>query len=100
MAHLSPFVPFGLLWPDLNYFGLVFGLSNTLYNLNICEIDVICVQPSNCQHGLQDCLQRLSDFIGGARYLVRLANHLADVHQLDHIKRRQYVQEAKLHPNV
>ena len=41
-----------------------------------------------------------NDFIGGARYLVRLANHLADVHQLDHIKRRQYVQEAKLHPNV
>ena len=24
-----------------------------------------------------------NDFIGGARYLVRLANHLADVHQLD-----------------
>ena len=40
------------------------------------------------------------DFFGGTRYLVRLANHLADVHQLDHIKRRQYVQAAKLHPNV
>ena len=45
-------------------------------------------------------MQKLSDFIGGARYLVRLANQLADVHQLDHIKRRQYLQEAKLHPNV
>ena len=36
----------------------------------------------------------------GAKYLVRLANHLADVHQLDHIQRRQYLQEAKLQPRV
>ena len=27
----------------------------------------------------------------GAQYLVRLANHLADVYQLDHIQRRQYL---------
>ena len=70
MARLSPFVSFGLvlaflawLWP----FGPVFGLSNTLYNLTICEIVVICVQPSNCQqffeHGLQESLQKLSDFM-------------------------------------
>ena len=26
----------------------------TLYNLTICEKDVICVHPSNCQHGLQE----------------------------------------------
>ena len=36
----------------------------------------------------------------GAKYLVRLANHLADVHQLDRIQRRQYLQEAKLQPKV
>ena len=36
----------------------------------------------------------------GAKYLVRLANHLADVHQLVHIQRRQYLQEAKLQPKV
>ena len=36
----------------------------------------------------------------GAKYLVRLANHLADVHQLDHIQPRQYLQEAKLQPKV
>ena len=36
----------------------------------------------------------------GAKYLVRLANHLADVHQLGHIQRRQYLQEAKLQPKV
>ena len=34
------------------------------------------------------------------KYLVRLANHLADVHQLDHIQRRHYLQEAKLQPKV
>ena len=66
MARLSPFVPFGLvlafqawLWP----FWPVFGLSDTLYNLTICVEDVICVHPSNCQHGLQESLQKLSDFI-------------------------------------
>ena len=36
----------------------------------------------------------------GGKYLVRLAKHLADVHQLDHIQRRQYLQEAKLQPKV
>ena len=36
----------------------------------------------------------------GAKYLVRLANRLADVHQLDHIQRRQYLQEAKLQAKV
>ena len=36
----------------------------------------------------------------GAKYVVRLANHLADVHQLDHIQRRQYLQKAKLQPKV
>ena len=35
-----------------------------------------------------------------AKYLVRLANHLSDVHQLDHIQRGQYLQEAKLQPKV
>ena len=66
MARLSPFVPFGVvlafqawLWP----FWLVFGLSDTLYNLTICEKDVIWLQSSNCQHGLQESLQILSDFI-------------------------------------
>ena len=36
----------------------------------------------------------------GARYLVRLANHLADVHQLDYIQRRQYLQGVKLQTKV
>ena len=45
------------------FFGPVFGLSNTLYYLTICEKDVIWVQSSNYQHGLQESLQKLSDFI-------------------------------------
>ena len=66
MARLSPFVPFGLVlafqaW--LRPFWPVFGLSDTLYNLTICVEDVICIQSSNCQHGLQESLQKLSDFI-------------------------------------
>jgi len=36
----------------------------------------------------------------GAKYLVKLSNHLTDVHQLDHIQRRKYLQEAKLQPKV
>ena len=36
----------------------------------------------------------------GAKYLVRVANHLADVHLLDSIQRRKYLQEAKLQPKI
>ena len=36
----------------------------------------------------------------GAKYLVRLANHLANVHKLDDTQRRKYLQEAKLQPKV
>ena len=36
----------------------------------------------------------------GAKYLVRLANHLANVHKLDHTQRRKYLQEATLQPKV
>ena len=34
----------------------------------------------------------------GAKYLVRLSNHLTDVHGLDYINRRKWSQEAKLQP--
>ena len=33
----------------------------------------------------------------GAIYLVRLSNHLTDVHGLDYINRRKWLQEAKLY---
>ena len=35
-----------------------------------------------------------------AKYLVRLFNHLTDVHGLDYINRRKWLQEAKLQPKV
>ena len=80
MTENGPFVSFCLFWPGFGLsdlvlafltwlwpFGPVFGLSNTLYNLTICEIEVICVQPSNCQQffeqGLQESLRKLSDFM-------------------------------------
>ena len=89
MARLSPVVPFGLvmafqawLWP----FWPVFGLYNLSHRTVIMVYKRVC---RNCP--ISSC---------GAKYLVRLANHLADVHQLDHIQRRQYLQEAKLQPKV
>ena len=36
----------------------------------------------------------------GAKYLVRLSNHLTDVHGLEYINRRKWLQEAKLQPKV
>ena len=36
----------------------------------------------------------------GATYLVKLSNHLTDVHELDYINRRKWLQEAKLQPTV
>ena len=36
----------------------------------------------------------------GAKYLVKLSNHLTDVHRLDYIQRRKWLQEAKLQPKI
>ena len=36
----------------------------------------------------------------GPKYLVKLSNHLTDVHALDYINRRKWLQEAKLQPKV
>ena len=36
----------------------------------------------------------------GANYLIRLSNHLTDVHGLDYINRKKWLQEAKLQPKV
>ena len=35
-----------------------------------------------------------------AKYLVKLFNHLTDVHQLDYSQRRKWLQEVKLQPKV
>ena len=36
----------------------------------------------------------------GAKYLVKLSNHLRDVHELDYINRRKWLQEVKLQPKA
>ena len=36
----------------------------------------------------------------GAKYLVRLSNYLTDVHGLDYINRRKWLQDSKLQPKV
>ena len=36
----------------------------------------------------------------GAKYLVKLSNHLTDVYRLDYIQRRKWLQEAKLQPKI
>jgi len=36
----------------------------------------------------------------GARYLVKLSNHLTAVHGLDYSKRRKRLKEAKLQPKI
>ena len=102
MARLTPFVPFGLVLPFqawLWIFWPVFSLSDTLYNLFAKKMSfafsnrtVNMVYKRVCRNcPISSCR---------AKYLVRLANYLADVHQLDHIQRRQYLQEAKLQPKV
>ena len=36
----------------------------------------------------------------GVKHLVKLCNHLTDVHELDYINRRKWLEEAKLQPKV
>ena len=56
MARLSPFVPFGLS-------GLVIAFLTLHITWLFAKKDVICVQQSNCQHGLQESLRKLPYFI-------------------------------------
>ena len=52
-------------------------------------------------------IELLTRFVETVRFQVvgqsiacQIANHLADVHQLDNRQRRQYLQEARLQPKV
>ena len=78
----------------------MFGLSDTLYNLTICEKDVICVSRRTVNMVYKRVCRNCPISSCRAKYLVQLANHLAHVHPLDHIQRRQYLQEEKLQPKV
>ena len=98
MARLSPFVPFGLvlafqawLCPSGLCLAFTWLLAKKMSFVFIHRA-VNMVYKRVCRNcPISSC---------AAKYLVRLASHLADVHQLDHIQRRQYLQEAKLQPKV
>ena len=103
MTEIGPFVSFCLFWPFWPGYGLS-GLRLAFLALYITLLlakkmsfvfsrrTVSMVYKRVCRNcPISSCW---------AKYLLRLANHLADVHQLDHIQRRQYLQEAKLQPKV
>ena len=91
----GPFGPLGLCGP-FGLFGL-FGLRYRLLMLGEIKsfasvVRVVNMSPRGCRDcPVPDC---------GAKYLVRLANHLASVHMLDIDQRRKYLQEAKRHSIV
>ena len=96
----GPFVSFCPFWPGYGLSGLCLAFL-TLYitwlfakkmSFVFSHRTVNMVYKRVCRNcPISSC---------GAKYLVRLANHLADVHQLDHIQRRRYLQEAKLQSKV
>ena len=88
------FGPFGLCGP-FGFFGL-FGLRYRLMLGEIKSFASVLRVVNMSIRGCRDC--PVPDC--GAKYLVRLANHLANVHMLDIDQRRKYLQEAKRHPIV
>ena len=103
MALLSPFVPFGLvlafqawLWP----FWPVFGLSGTLQPDYLRKRCHLCSSIELSTWFTREFAETVLFHRVGRSALSDYSSHLADVHQLDHIQRRQYLQEAKLQPKV
>ena len=107
MTRNGPFVSFCPFWPAFWPFRAGYGLSGlclaflTLYItwLFAKKISLVFIHRTVNMVYKRVC-RKCPISSCGAKYLVRLANHLADVHQLDHIQRRQYLQEAKLQPKV
>ena len=90
----GPIDLFGLFGP-FGLFGL-FGLRHRLMLGEIKSLASVLRVVNMSTRGCRDC--PVPDC--GAKYLVRLANHLANVHMLDIDQRRKYLQEAKRHPIV
>ena len=96
MTRNGPFVSFCPFWPGFGLSGLCLAFL-TLYitwlfakkmSFVFSRRTVNMVYKRVCRNcPISSCR---------AKYLVQLANHLAHVHPLDHIQRRQYLQEAKL----
>ena len=107
MSENGPLVSFSLFWPGFGLSGLVmafracfwpFWHSIVPYYLRKKMSFVFSRRTVNVVY--KRVWRNCPISSCRAKYLVRLANHLADVHQLDHIQRRQYLQEAKLQPKV
>ena len=100
LACVWLFLPVWPLWPVLWPFGLyvgLFGLAHKIkreatVHLYICSSSNLNMPKRVCRDcPVPEC---------GAKYLVRLANHLTGVHKLDSGQRKMYLQEAKLQPKV
>ena len=79
-------------YPGLDSIHLRVVEDCNLYEISFHNIGSSCMTTRGCRDcPVPDC---------GAKYLVRLANHLANVHMLDIDQRMKYLQEAKRHPVV
>ena len=99
--HFGPFGPFGpesdllgLYFGPLSGFGLTVGFNCKKSRENTSLKHLLFEDMTRCV--CRDCLIPGC----GAKYLVRLANHLTDVLMLDIDQRKMHVQEAKLQPKV
>ena len=83
LSRLScPFYPFCPLHKSLKFAEIVLFLVTSVA-VNLTKRACLDCPFPNC----------------GAKYLVKLSNHLKDVHELDYIYRRKWLQEAKLQTN-
>ena len=98
------------LWPYILLFLLVLTLSCLFWYCPSFPDVLSSIKrrpPMKCVHWVSErrrvnMVNRIcrNCTICDAKYLVKLSNHLADVHGLDHMERRKYLQEAKLQPRV
>ena len=77
------------------------GHSNKRFYKVKCVFETVLFAPTSgtinvVKHVCRDCPIPHC----GAKYLVKLSNHLTDVHRLDYIQRRKWLQEAKLQPKI
>ena len=100
VARNGPFVSFCPFWPGLGLSGLVMAFL-TLYVTWLFALKMSFVFSHRTVNMVYQRVCRNCPISScRAKCLVWLANHLADIHQLDRINRRQYLQEAKLQPKV
>ena len=91
MTRNGPFVSFCPFWPGYGLSGLCLAFL-TLYITWIFAMKMSFLFSHRTVNMVYNRVCRNCPISScGAQYLVRLANHLADVYQLDHIQRRQFL---------